>query len=184
MRLADDGRSRYSELELTMRYLGGDRRDVTASYVYSTGRADLNNYDQFYGNVRTPIVRSNGYGPIASDVPHRLLVRGTLGLPGTWLLAPVIEIRSGFPWSAVDEYQDFVGARNRSGRLPRVQTLDLSLTRAWRVWKYRFTAGLRVYNLFGAAAERDVQNNLASPTFGHFFNPLERSIGFVFGATP
>jgi hypothetical protein len=26
-----------------------------------------------------------------------------------------------------------------------------------------------------------VQNNIASPEFGQFFNPLERSIGFVFG---
>jgi hypothetical protein len=184
LRLAGDGTSRYSELELTMRYLGGDRRDLTASYVHSSGTADLNGYDQFYGNMRSPIVRPNERGPIASDVPHRLLVRGTLGLPGGWLFAPVLEIRSGFPWSAVDEFQDFVGPRNRTGRLPAVRTLDVSLTRAWRFWKYRFNAGIRVYNILGAAAERDVQTSLASPRFGQFFNPLERSIGIVLGATP
>jgi hypothetical protein len=27
-----------------------------------------------------------------------------------------------------------------------------------------------------------VQNNLGSPEFGQFFNPLERSIGFVLGS--
>jgi hypothetical protein len=184
LRLTGEGKSRYSELELTMRYLGGDRRDLTASYVHSSGTADLNSYDQFYGNLRSPIVRPNESGPISSDVPHRLLVRGTIGLPGRWLFAPVLEIRSGFPWSAVNEYQEFVGPRNRAGRLPPVRTLDASLTRSWRLWKYRFNAGIRVYNILGDAAERDVQTNLASPLYGQFFNPLERSIGFVVGATP
>jgi hypothetical protein len=82
----------------------------------------------------------------------------------------------------VDEFQDFVGTRNRTGRLPAVRTLDFNLTRPWRFRKYRFRAGLKLYNAFGASAERDVQNNLTSPDYGRFYNPIERSIGFVFGS--
>jgi hypothetical protein len=108
--------------------------------------------------------------------------RSTISLPGGWDFVPVMELRSGFPWSAVNEFQDFVGPRNRSGRLPRVSTLDFALSRQWHVWKYRFRGGVRVYNLFGDTAERDVQSNIASPSFGRVFNPLERSIGFVFGS--
>jgi hypothetical protein len=182
VRLQSTGRSQYWEFEATGRYLGGERRDITVSYVRSHGSADLNNYDQFYGNLRNPILRPNEHSLIPTDVPHRLLVRGTIGLPGRWDLAPVIEIRSGFPWSAVDELQDFVGARNRAGRLPRVRNLDFSLTRPWTVRKYRVRAGIRVYNIFGASAERDVQSNTASPRYGQFFNPIERSIGFVLGS--
>jgi hypothetical protein len=181
VRLLSTGRSQYWEFEATGRYLGGERRDITVSYVRSHGSADLNNYDQFYGNLRNPILRPNEHSLIPTDVPHRLLVRGTIGLPGRWDLAPVLEIRSGFPWSAVNEFQDFVGARNRAGRLPRVRTFDFSLTRSLTVWKYRVRAGIRVYNIFGASAERDVQSNSASPRYGQFFNPLERSIGFVLG---
>ena len=181
-RLLSSGTSRYWELEMTGRYLGGERRDLTVSFVRSSGVADLNNYDQFYGNVRNPIVRPNEHNLIPTDVPNRLVVRGTIGLPGRWDIAPVIEIRSGFPWSAVDEFQDFVGPRNRAGRLPVVRTVDFSLSRPWHVWKYRFRGGLKVYNLLGASAHRDVQHNIASPAFGQFFNPIERSIGFVFGS--
>jgi hypothetical protein len=181
VRLLSTGRSQYWEFEVTGRYLRGERRDITVSYVRSHGSADLNNYDQFYGNLRNPILRPNEHSLIPTDVPHRLLVRGTIGLPGRWDLAPVIEIRSGFPWSAVNEFQDFVGARNRAGRLPRVRTFDFALSRPWTVWKYRVRAGIRVYNIFGASAERDVQSNTASPRYGQFFNPLERSIGFVLG---
>lgn len=182
IRLMSTGRSEYWEVEVTGRYLGGGRRDLTVSYVRSHGLADLNNYDQFYGNLRNPIVRANEHNLIPTDVPHRVLVRGNVGLPGGWDLAPVIEIRSGFPWSAVNEFQDFVGERNRTGRLPVVRTFDFSLSRPWHVWKYRFRAGIKVYNIAGASAERDVQNNMTSPGFGRFFNPLERSIGFVFGS--
>jgi hypothetical protein len=182
LNLSSDGRSRYREFEATTRYLGGQRRDLTVSYVWSKGTADLNNYDQFYGNLRNPIVRANEHNLNPTDVRHRLLLRGTVGLPGQWDFLPVLELRSGFPWSAVDEFQDFVGPRSQAGRLPTVRTLDFSISRPWRFKKYRFRAGLKVYNLFGDTAERDIQNNIASPSFGTAFNPVERSIGFVVGS--
>jgi outer membrane receptor protein involved in Fe transport len=182
LRLSSAGSSSYREIEATTRYLGGERRDITVSYVWARGLADLNGYDQFFGNLRSPIIRANERNLIPTDVRHRVLVRGTLGLPGKWDFAPVLEMRSGFPWSAIDEFHDFVGPRNRAGRLPAVQTLDFSLSRPWHVGKRRFRAGLKVYNAFGASAERDVQNNITSPDYGKFFNPLERSIGFVFGS--
>jgi hypothetical protein len=180
--VSSTGASRYRELESTLRYIGGPRRDLTLSYVWARGTADLNNYDQFYGNFRNPIVRQNEHNLTPTDVRHRLLLRGMIGLPGRWDLSPVLELRSGFPWSAVDEFQDFVGLRNRSGRLPAVRTLDLSLVRPWRLDKYRFRAGIRVNNLFGDTAQRDIQANVTSPSYGSAFNPVERSIGLVFGA--
>jgi hypothetical protein len=182
LRLSTTGASRYRELEATTRYLGGERRDITVSYVWARGTGDLNHYDLFFGNLRNPIVRPNENNLIPTDVRHRLLLRGILGLPGRWDFAPLLELRSGFPWSAVDEFQDFVGPRNRTGRLPAVRTLDFTLARPWRFRKYRFRAGLKLYNAFGASAHRDVQNNVTSPDYGAFYNPIERSVGFVFGS--
>ncbi len=176
------GESRYKELELTARYLGGARRDLTFSYVWAKGTADLNNYDQFFGNFRTPIIRQNEYGLIPTDVRHRFIARGTIGFPGKWDFAPVVEVRSGFPWSAVNEFQDFVGPRNTAGRLPTVRTFDFSLSRPWQFKKYRFRAGVKVYNTFGSSSARDVQNNITSPDYGSFYNPLERSIGVMLGS--
>jgi hypothetical protein len=181
-RLTSTGESKYHELEVTGRYLGGERRDITVSYVRSSADANLNNYDQFYGNIRNPILRNDEYGPVPTDVPNRLLVRGTIGVSAKWDFAPVFEFRSGFPWSSVNEFQDFVGPRNEAGRLSRVSTLDFSLSRPWHFKKYRFRAGIKMYNVFGSSSERDVQNNLTSPDYGHFFNPLERSFGVMFGS--
>jgi TonB dependent receptor len=180
--LSSTGASRYRELEATTRYLGGRRHDLTVSYVWARGTADLNNYDQFYGNFRNPLVRENQNSLTPTDVRHRILVRGTFGLPGQWEFAPVLEVRSGFPYSAVNEFQDFVGEENRAGRLPIVPTLDFQLSRPWRFKKYRFRAGVRLFNVFGADANRDIQNNIASPDYGTSYNPIERSIGIMFGS--
>jgi hypothetical protein len=111
-----------------------------------------------------------------------LLVRGTIGIPAGWDVAPVLELRSGFPWSAVDEFHDYVSPRSRAGRLPAVRTLDLSVTRPWRFKGKRFRAGLKLYSLFGPSAEREIQSNITSPFYGTAYNPVERSIGFVIGS--
>jgi hypothetical protein len=177
-RLTSTGTSAYRELEATTRYLGGGRRDVTISYVWARGQADLNNYDQFFGNLRNPIVRANEHNLIPTDVRHRLVVRGTFGLPGQWDFAPVLELRSGFPWSAVDEFQD-VGARNRAGRLP-VRTLDFAgAALAVREVTADFGAGLRVQPLWRLRRTRCAKRDLSA--HGTFYNPIERSIGFLVG---
>ena len=41
---------------------------------------------------------------------------------------------------------------------------------------------MKMYNVFGVDANRDIQNNLTSPNYGQSYNPLHRSIGFVFGS--
>jgi hypothetical protein len=181
--LGSTGDSKYWELETTGRFLASEYRDLTVSYVRSRGTRDLNDYDQFFGNFRNPIIRANENALSPTDVPNRLIVRGTLGLPGKWIFSPLYEWRTGFPWSAVNEFQDFVGERNATGRLPTVSTLDFTLARPWHFRKYQFTAGIKVYNAFDRGNERDVQTNLTSPDYGTFYNPIQRSIGFVFGTT-
>jgi hypothetical protein len=181
--LAASGESKYWEVETTGRYLASEHRDLTVSYVRSHSTRDLNDYDQFFGNFRNPIVRVNERGLSPTDVPNRVIVRGSIGLPGQWVFVPLYEWRTGFPWSAVNEFQDFVGERNESGRLPTVSSLDFTLARPWHFRKYHFTAGIKIYNAFDSGNERDVQTNVTAPDYGRFYNPIQRSIGFVLGTT-
>ena len=171
--------SEYWEFETTGRYLASEYRDLTISYVRSHSSRDLNDYDLSFGNFRNPIIRANEHSISATDVPHRVIARGNIGLPGKWVFAPLYEWRSGFPWSAVNEFQDFVGPRNQTGRLPAVNSLDFTLARPWHFRKYRFTGGIKFYNAFDRGNERDVQNNITAPDYGTFYNPIQRSIGFV-----
>ena len=81
--------------------------------------------------------------------------------------------------AAPRQFQDVVGERNASGRLPTVRTFDFSLVRPLRFKKYRFTGGIKVFNVFNGQGERDVQSNITAPDYGTFYNPLKRSIGFA-----
>ena len=102
----------------------------------------------------------------------------TSGCQGSGTLRRCWSFGPGFPYSAVDEFQDFVGTRNHAGRLPSVQTLDFQLSRPWRFRKYRFRAGLKVYNVFGSSADRDVQNNITVARLRHVVQP-DRAIDWI-----
>ena len=86
--LSSTGASKYWELETTGRFLASEHRDLTVSYVRSRSTRDLNDYDQFYGNFRNPIIRPNTNSLSPTDVPNRLIVRGNIGLPGQWVFVP------------------------------------------------------------------------------------------------
>ena len=181
--LSSNGASKYWEIETTGRYLASEHRDLSVSYVRSHSTRDLNDYDQFFGNFRNPIIRPDENSLSPTDVPNRLIVRGTIGLPGHGCSRRSTNGAPGSPTRPSNEFQDFVGTRNEAGRLPTVSTLDFSLVRPLRFRKYRFSAGIKIYNAFASGNKRDVQNNITSPDYGTFFNPIQRSIGFVIGGS-
>lgn len=178
LRVDGSGRSRYWELELTSRVVAG-KQAMNFTYVRSRAQADLNAYDEFFGNFRNPIVRPNEFSLTESDTPHRFLFRGAFSL-GAWGLSPVLEARQGFPYSLVDEDQQFVGPRNRGGRFPNAWIFDVDVQRRIKVGKLRPRIGVRVFHLFDNFVPRDVQNNVDAASFGRFSNSIERRFGFTF----
>ncbi len=178
--LTSTGRSDHWEGELTTRLTPSARTDLTISYVRSSSEADLNNFDSYFGNFRNPIIVANQYSFTSTDVPHRLLVRGTVGLPAKFEISPVLEVRSGFPYTLVDQYQQVVGIRDQGGRYPTLATLDLSLDRPIKVRGVKARVGFRVFNALNRFNPRDFMNNIDSPLYGAFFNPIPRSVGLNF----
>ncbi len=178
LQLRSDGRTRYWEVEWTSRVQMG-RHDLNFTYVRSRAQGDLNIFDDFFGNFRNPIVRPNQFSVTDTDTAHRFLFRGTFGLDA-WTVSPVFEGRQGFPFSAVDEDQNFVGARNQGGRFPHVWVLDFHIQRGLRIYGFNTRVGVRVFHLFESDFPQDVQSNIDAPTFGLFSNQVERSIGLTF----
>jgi hypothetical protein len=183
LRLASNGNSRYEETEVTVRAGASDERHVALTYVRSVSSANLNAYDLYFGNLRTPIVRPDQYSRAPVDVPHRVVARAVIPMPGHWTLSPMVEVRSGFPYSLVDENQEFVGARNAGGRFPLHYTLDVNLIRQVKIKGRDLTIGIRGWHLLNTFMPRDVQANVDSPAFGTFYNTIPRRIIFVFQLT-
>jgi len=168
--LGSNGQSRYYETEVGVRFAHGEHVEMTVSYVRSHGTADLNSFDQYYGNARNPIIQRNQYGLVNTDAPNRVLVRGSYLLPWKIHFDPLLDIRDGFPYSALSEDQVIVGQRNAAGRYPVFASFDFSASRPVKIWKYRATVGIRLFDSTARFNPRDVQQNLASPRFGRFFN--------------
>jgi hypothetical protein len=106
-------------------------------------------------------------------------VYGELKLPADIMFSPSLEIRSGFPYSIVNEQLDFVGPRNGAGRFPRFMSLDVQVTKGFRIPKFekhKIRIGAAVFNITNHFNPREVQNNLGSANFGQFYNSLGTSV--------
>lgn len=173
--LGSHGRSQYRELQLLATYNNTRMGNWNASYVWSSARGDLNTVDNFLSDFPAYVVRPNEYGRLPFDAPHRFLVYGQWKTGYHITIAPSLEIRSGFPYSFVNEQLDFVGPRNGAGRLPTFISLDAQVTKGFhipRFEKHRARIGVAIFNITNHFNPRDVQNNLGSPRFGQFFNSL------------
>ncbi len=166
--LESDGTSLYRDAEVGVHFTHAPGFDINATYVRSSSQGDLNPFSNFFGTVLWPIVGTDAYGPSSADVPHRLLVRGRLST-GRWLMLEIMDWRSGFPYSVVNESLDFVGSRN-ANRFEDTMHVELGAERRVHVGRFRPWIGLRVNNPFNTFSPSDVQNNLASPAFGTFYN--------------
>ena len=179
--LDNSGSSRYRELEVTARYKFRENDELTASYVRSSSRGDLNDFNSYFSNFQNPIIQANERSRLPWDVPNRFLVRGEFHVPYRITLVPVLDIRTGFPYSIIDEERNFVGPRNLAGRFPNFASLDLQILRTvsliGKFKNYRVELGLKVFNLTNHFNPRDFQNNLASDDFGGFSNSVGRKFG-------
>ncbi len=113
------------------------------------------------------------------DAPNFFLFWGDFGVKYGITLEPVLDIRSGFPLSVMDEDRNFVGVRNRAGRFPTFGSLDLQVLKSVEApgrWaeSYRLRLEVKVFNVANHFNPRDYQSNLASAEFGGFFNGVGR----------
>ncbi len=178
LRLFNSGRQSYRELLWMLRWEPTDRTTLYASYVRASASGELNDYNQFFGNYPSPLIRPNQHGRLPQDAPDRALFWGVVGLPHKLEFVPVIDVHTGFPFSKLDQDWDFVGKRNEAGRFPAFLGLDVMLQYpfdfSFRTWHFQFKAGFKVYNLLNYYNPRDVQQYAESPFYGGFYNCVGR----------
>jgi Carboxypeptidase regulatory-like domain/TonB-dependent Receptor Plug Domain len=172
--LFNTGRRRYRSLETTTTVDVGKGNNFSFSYIRSRAKGELNDFFSFFGDFPDPIIRPNEFGRVSTDAPNRILARGTLKLPFQFTIVPLLEVRTGFPYSVRDLQQDFVGNRNRL-RFPRFISLDTAFIKELRVRdKYTAQFTLSLFNLSDHFNPRNIKANLADPGFGTFFASYRR----------
>ena len=182
--LQNNGRSRYREFQAVARFRFQEGRNIFLSYVRSQALGNLNDFNTYFGNQKHAVIRPDEYGKQPFDAPNRLLFWGDFALPHDLVLTPVLDWHTGFPFSVVDEQQDFVGPRNEGGRFPQLMTLDVLVMKGLKIKfrgkEHKGRAGFTVFNITNHWNPRDVQNNIASGQFGTFFNSPDRSVRLKF----
>jgi hypothetical protein len=98
-------------------------------------------------------------------------------------VSPLLDIRTGFPFSIVDAQQNFIGPRN-SQRFPRFASLDMAITKDLKLMdKYNTQFTLSIFNVTNHFNPRNVRFNTADPAFGQFFANFRRLYRIDFGIT-
>jgi len=171
--LSDRGSDFYKEFQITGR-CRVHHSTLNASYVRSRAYGDLNDFNQFFGNDPQAVIEPNQRGRLNFDAPNRILAWGEIAAPWKLTFAPVIDTHTGFPYSTINQYRDFVGPRNEV-QLPRFVSTDLQIWRELRLPKEKHArVGFGVFNVFNHPNYRDVQNDVDSYRFGEFFNGISR----------
>jgi len=116
-------------------------------------------------------------GPLPWNSPNRFLSWGWLPVPmlKNWDFVYTVDWRTGFPFTAVDASQTVVGAPN-SQRYPDYFSLSPGLE--WRFHLRGLYLGLRgvMENATGRENPLVVNNNVDSPEYGTFSEPLGRAL--------
>jgi hypothetical protein len=175
--LRSAGEATYKAFELITRFSLPHNDALYVSYVRSRARGDLNDFNSYFGDASAPVIRQNQYSNLSFDVPNRILAWGTFSLPRQITLAPIIEWRTGFPYSVLDGAQNFVGVRNSDQtRFPDFFSFDLEVAKTFQVTpKYGVRLALRGYNLTNHFNPQSVHANIADPLFGTFFAQTSRT---------
>ena len=178
LQLLNSGRQSYDEFLAMLRWQPTESSTLLVSYVRSRAWGELNDYNQFFGNIPNPLIRPNQYGPLASDAPNRVLFWAILGLPYKLQLVPILDAHTGFPYSNVGENWNYVGQRNEAGRFPTFASLDLKIQYPFDFkfhgHRIQFLGGLKVIDVTNHYNPRDVQQYLGSPNYGVFYNSVGR----------
>jgi hypothetical protein len=184
--LVDTGVARYRRVEVNAHARPFERGDLNVSYIWSRSRGDLNTLSDTFMPFEQPVIRPNVNGILPSDAPNRLVTSGLFQLPFKFTVSPVLDVRTGLPYSNVDTLQNYVGVPNGlrfptyfslDGRIYREFPLHLPFMKGSTKRKIRF--GVYSLNLTGRKNAHDIYNNITATKFGQFAGFDKRIDGLV-----
>jgi len=163
---------RYDAAEFTVRRVFGGRFEWVAGYTRSSARSDaVVDY-----SLANPIFAPQGPGRLAWDAPNRFMTWGWAPFPKSRLphllrrligemdVVYLVEYRTGFPFSVVNEDGYLVGAPD-GRRFPNYFDINLHLERRFRFLHYLWAWRFGFNNLTNNGNTNVVNNNIDSPMY-------------------
>ena len=162
-----------------MRKVWPRQQQLFLSYVRSSSRGELNDFLALFTGFDAPLLQPGGRSRLAADAPNRWLAWGTVNLPLGLVASPVLEWRSGFPYSVVDSRYLYVGAPN-SASFPAFMALDVIAYKTVTFRERMADVGIQLFNATNRFNPREVYPVAGTRNFGKFTNSVGTIVrGFV-----
>jgi hypothetical protein len=170
--LVNTRRERYDSFDISLRHTFFGQFEWFAGYTRSSVRSNA----AVDYSLENPVFAPQAPGPAAWDTPNRFHMWGWLPLPQRALppslrfltrdttVSYLLEYRTGFPFSVVDEDGFLVGAPN-SMRLPNYFNINLALERKFRFVHYLWAWRFGFNNLTNNGNPNYVNNVTGTPQF-------------------
>jgi hypothetical protein len=169
--LSNERTERYRSVEASVRQTIRQEYGWSASYTRSrvTSNAVIDIGPGDY------VLATHNDGPLDWDVPHRLVAWFYLPtvIRPKWAIAGLVDYRSGFPFSALDDAGFVVGSAN-AYRYPSHFELDLAIERRITLRRHLWALRVGVDNITGHFNPTSVNANITSDRFGQFYGGQDR----------
>ncbi len=163
--LTNQRQERYDAVAVSVRRAYAGQYEWFVSYTYS--RASTNTL--LAPDMLDPLQVLPSFSPIPWDAPHRVLGWAYMPLPWkNWAFASLLDARTGFPFSVVDETGLILGPVN-SYRYPWNVDLNLAVERMFRLRGYRFALRLGANNVTNQGNYTAVNNTAGSPHYLEYY---------------
>jgi outer membrane receptor protein involved in Fe transport len=164
----------YDAFEITVRQVFARQYEWVGSYTRS--RAFSNSVVDV--SIDDPIIFSRNVGRMPWDAPNRWISWGYLPLlRRNWGLAYLLEARTGYPFSVVDEEGRLAGEINER-RFPFFFELNLHAERRFFLKGHRWALRAGFNNITNHRNYDTVNNNAGSPNFLRFYGGRGRTLNF------
>jgi hypothetical protein len=165
------GTGSYRELQLSVRKAWLHDQQAFVSYVRSSALGELNDFATLFQPLDAPLLQPGGFSRLPADARHRWIAWGTFNLPRRFVVSPVVEWHSGFPYSVVDERYRYFGTPNRA-MFPPFFSADFILFKTVTVRQRSADLGVQLFNATNHFNPRDAYPVIGSPRFGTFTNSV------------
>jgi hypothetical protein len=170
LQVRSDGESAYREVEISGRRRWDGDQQVFVSYVRSSGRGEFNDFATLFQTLAVPLIQRAGVTRLPTDARDRIIAWGTATLPYRIVVSPVVEWRSGFPYTVVD--QRYVAVETNMRSFPAFMATDLVVYKTFTVKKRSADLGIQLFNATNHFNPRDVHAVLGAPQLGQFANSV------------
>jgi len=165
-----DGATDYRELAVSVRQRWKHDQQLFVSYVRSSGRGEFNDFATLFQSLAVPLLQRAGMTRLPTDARDRIVAWGTVDLPARVVVSPVVEWRSGFPYTVVD--QRYVAVETNLRSFPAFMATDLVVYKTFTVRKRSADLGIQLFNATNHFNPRDVYAVVGAPQWGRFANSV------------